>query len=77
MDSPHDTDSGYGESMETYDSNRGMRRSPSIKDNASMSIGDGSDEMLLTLLAGQAVVDAQGMGIGGWEEVEGWKKVSH
>ncbi|KIR32586.1 hypothetical protein I352_05011 [Cryptococcus deuterogattii MMRL2647] len=74
MDSPHDTDSGYGESMETYDSNRGMRRSPSIKDNASMSIGDGSDEMLLTLLAGQAVVDAQGMGIGGWEEVEGWKK---
>lgn len=63
--------------METYDSNQGMQRSPSIKDNASMGIGDGSDEMLLTLLAGQAVMDTQEMGIGGWEEVEGWKKVSH
>lgn len=39
-----------------------------------MGIGDGSDEMLLTLLAGQAVMDTQEMGIGGWEEVEGWKK---
>lgn len=77
MASPHDTDSGYGESMETYDSNQGMQRSLSIKDNASMGIGDGSDEMLLTLLAGQAVMDTQEMGIGGWEEVEGWKKVSH
>lgn len=34
----------------------------------------GSDEMLFALLAGQAAVDCSELPIGGWEEVEGWKK---
>lgn len=34
----------------------------------------GSDEMLFALLAGQAAVDCSQLPIGGWEEVEGWKK---
>lgn len=34
----------------------------------------GSDEMLMALLASQATVDCESMSIGGWEEVEGWKK---
>jgi hypothetical protein len=36
----------------------------------------GSDEMLMTLLAGQAAVDCEQLPIGGWEEVDSWKKVS-
>ena len=35
----------------------------------------GRDEMMLTLLAGQAAVDCEQLPVGGWEEVEGWKKV--
>ncbi|WWC87888.1 uncharacterized protein L201_002786 [Kwoniella dendrophila CBS 6074] len=44
------------------------------KDNAIMGFAQGSDEMLLALLAGQAAVDCERLPIGGWEEVEGWKK---
>ena len=40
-----------------------------------MGIVGGSDEMLMTLLASQAVVDCEELSIGGWEEVESWKKV--
>ncbi|CAD6568071.1 MAG: hypothetical protein TREMPRED_004251 [Tremellales sp. Tagirdzhanova-0007] len=39
-----------------------------------MGIVGGSDEMLMTLLASQAVVDCEELSIGGWEEVESWKK---
>lgn len=39
-------------------------------------IGGSSDEMLMSLLAGQAVMDCEGLVVGGWEEVESWKKVS-
>ena len=39
-------------------------------------MGGGSDEMLMTLLAGQAAVDCEQLPIGGWEEVDSWKKVS-
>ena len=35
----------------------------------------GSDAMLLSLLAGQAAMDCEALPIGGWEEVEAWKKV--
>lgn len=35
----------------------------------------GPDDMLLALLAGQAAVDCGELPIGGWEEVENWKKV--
>lgn len=34
-----------------------------------------SDEMVMSLLAGQAVVDCETMVVGRWEEVESWKKV--
>ncbi|KAK8861587.1 hypothetical protein IAR55_002410 [Kwoniella newhampshirensis] len=37
-------------------------------------IGQGSDEMLMTLLAGQAAVDCEDLPVVGWEEVESWKK---
>jgi hypothetical protein len=40
-----------------------------------MGMGGGSDEMVMSLLAGQAVVDCETMVVGGWEEVESWKKV--
>ncbi|ORY24377.1 Up-regulated during septation-domain-containing protein [Naematelia encephala] len=43
-------------------------------ESASMGIAAGSDEMLMTLLAGQAAVDCETLPIGGWEEVESWKK---
>ncbi|WVQ74622.1 hypothetical protein IAR50_004223 [Cryptococcus sp. DSM 104548] len=91
--SPRDSDSGYGESMETAESQpqrdypprggyeaylrekrNGLERMQSTRDNTSISLTEGSDEMLLTLLAGQAVMDCQQMGIAGWEDVEGWKK---
>lgn len=38
-------------------------------------MADGSDEMLLTLLASQAAVDCEQLPLGGWEEVDAWKKV--
>jgi len=44
--------------------------------SASMGMASGSDEMLMTLLAGQAAVDCQELPVAGWEEVENWKKVS-
>ncbi|ODN97471.1 hypothetical protein L198_04038 [Cryptococcus wingfieldii CBS 7118] len=91
--SPRDSDSGYGESMETSESqprgdyhlrggygtnmrdNEGeLGRSRSARENGNTSLTEGSDEMLLSLLAGQAVMDCQQMGIAGWEDVEGWKK---
>jgi len=45
-------------------------------ETSTMEMGGGSDEMLMTLLAGQAAVDCERMSIGGWEEVDSWKKVS-
>jgi hypothetical protein len=45
-------------------------------ETSTMEMGGGSDEMLMTLLAGQAAVDCARMPIGGWEEVDSWKKVS-
>ena len=45
-------------------------------ETSTMGMGGGSDEMLMTLLAGQAVVDCERMQVAGWEEVESWKKVS-
>ncbi|OCF31696.1 hypothetical protein I316_06703 [Kwoniella heveanensis BCC8398] len=45
-----------------------------LKESAVMGFAEGSDEMLLTLLAGQAAVDCEALPIGRWEEVEGWKK---
>lgn len=47
----------------------------SVNEIAVMGIAGGSDEMLMTLLAGQAAVDCDNLPIGGWEEVESWKKV--
>lgn len=46
-----------------------------IPESSVMGLAGGSDEMLLTLLAGQAAVDCEQLPIGGWEEVESWKKV--
>ena len=43
--------------------------------SARMGITGGSDEMLMSLLAGQAAVDCETLPVGGWEEVESWKKV--
>lgn len=40
------------------------------------NIGGGSDEMLMSLLAGQAAVDCERLPVGDWEEVELWKKAS-
>ena len=59
---------------------RGPGSSPRQKGSASthetsvMGFAGGSDEMLMALLAGQAVVDCEKLPVGGWEEVEGWKK---
>lgn len=41
----------------------------------SIGMASSSDEMLMSLLAGQAAVDCDNLPIGGWEEVESWKKV--
>ena len=38
-------------------------------------MAEGSDEMLMTLLAGQAAVDCEAFGVSSWEDVESWKKV--
>jgi hypothetical protein len=40
-----------------------------------IGLTEGHDEMLMTLLAGQAAVDCEQLPIGGWEEVDHWKKV--
>ena len=45
-------------------------------ENGIMGLAGRSDEMLMTLLAGQAAVDCEQLPIGGWEEVESWKKAS-
>lgn len=42
----------------------------------SVGMAESSDEMLMSLLAGQAAVDCETMPIAGWEEVESWKKVN-
>lgn len=48
-----------------------------IPESSVMGLAGGSDEMLMTLLAGQAAVDCEQLQVGGWEEVESWKKVSN
>ncbi|WWC68630.1 uncharacterized protein I206_102561 [Kwoniella pini CBS 10737] len=70
--------------MSAPDSTASHSRSPEItyenglssdlKESAIMGFAEGSDEMLLTLLAGQAAVDCERLPISGWEEVESWKK---
>lgn len=45
-------------------------------ETSTMEMGGGSDEMLMTLLAGQAAIDCERLPIGGWEEIDSWKKVS-
>jgi hypothetical protein len=40
-----------------------------------MTGNGGSDEMLMSLLAGQAALDCETLPISRWEEVESWKKV--
>jgi hypothetical protein len=46
-----------------------------LPESAVMEFAGGSDEMLMTLLAGQAAVDCEDLAVGGWEEVDTWKKV--
>lgn len=48
---------------------------PEPERKSSNDVGGGSDEMVMSLLAGQAVVDCESMSVGRWEEVESWKKV--
>lgn len=57
------------------DEGRGGAGAP-LGEAAVMGFAAGSDEMLMTLLAGQAAVDCENLPVGGWEQVEGWKKVS-
>jgi hypothetical protein len=45
------------------------------KESEILGMANGSDEMLMTLLAGQAAMDCENLPIKGWEEVDGWKKV--
>ena len=52
----------------------GIERSGST--SGSTDIAGGSDEMLMTLLAGQAAVDCENLPVGAWEEVDAWKKAS-
>jgi hypothetical protein len=42
---------------------------------SAMTGNGGSDEMLMSLLAGQAALDCETLPISRWEEVESWKKV--
>lgn len=44
------------------------------KESEILGMANGSDEMLMTLLAGQAAMDCENLPIKGWEEVDGWKK---
>ncbi|WVR03808.1 hypothetical protein IAU60_000804 [Kwoniella sp. DSM 27419] len=60
----HGSEAGH----ETYESSHVPKDSPMT------GFAGGSDEMLLTLLAGQAAVDCENLPIGRWEEVEAWKK---
>ena len=46
-----------------------------LKEATVMGMAGGSDEMLMSLLAGQAAMDCENLPIKGWEEVESWKKV--
>jgi hypothetical protein len=45
------------------------------KESSMTGITGGSDEMLMSLLAGQAALDCETLPISRWEEVESWKKV--
>lgn len=47
-----------------------------LQESTSSNIAGGSDEMLMSLLAGQAAVDCERLAVGDWEEVESWKKVT-
>ncbi|ORX36527.1 Up-regulated during septation-domain-containing protein [Kockovaella imperatae] len=59
-------------SDEMDDYGDGVERSGST--SGSTDIAGGSDEMLMTLLAGQAAVDCENLPVGQWEEVDAWKK---
>ena len=63
---------GHDETLDEFDKRLG---STQLREGAVMGIAGGSDEMLMTLLAGQAAVDCEKLPVGGWEEVESWKKV--
>ena len=54
----------------------GIERGGSTSVSGSTDIAGGSEEMMMTLLAGQAAVDCENLPIGIWEEVDSWKKAS-
>ena len=64
-------DDEYGDGMERSTSGSESR----AETIPTSDIAGGSDEMLMTLLAGQAAVDCEGFQVGAWETVDGWKKV--
>ena len=76
-------DRGYASSVGTQGHTPPMQHSagvpnaagPSGGPRAASAMAQGSDEMLMTLLAGQAAVDCETFGVATWEDVEGWKKV--
>nr|XP_019050387.1 hypothetical protein I302_00818 [Kwoniella bestiolae CBS 10118]OCF29317.1 hypothetical protein I302_00818 [Kwoniella bestiolae CBS 10118] len=74
--SPRNLLAGIHGVMSAPDSSTGgaTYESGDLKESAIMGFAEGSDEMLLALLAGQAAVDCERLPIGRWEEVEGWKK---
>lgn len=69
LEAPRMVERGYASSVGT------AGHTPPTEHPARMEQTGGSDEMLLSLLAGQAAVDCEAFVLGGWEEVEGWKKV--
>ncbi|EIW66580.1 hypothetical protein TREMEDRAFT_12085, partial [Tremella mesenterica DSM 1558] len=60
--------SGYEELLEMPIVEEGGKDKDRLNDNA------GTDDMMMTLLAGQAAVDCGQLPVGAWEEVEQWKK---
>lgn len=58
----------------TNSGSEGTAYEEEIHHKGAMSMG-GGDEMLMSLLAGQAVLDCESLPVGAWEEVETWKKV--
>ncbi|WWC96952.1 hypothetical protein V866_003828 [Kwoniella sp. B9012] len=69
-----DSSTGHDTGGSTYENGTETGGGGDLKESAIMGFAEGSDEMLLALLAGQAAVDCERLPIGRWEEVEGWKK---
>jgi hypothetical protein len=70
----HDDRGGKPDAMGRPGTSKQME--PYATASASTHTSSASDQMLMSLLAGQAAVDCQAMPIGRWEEVEEWKNVS-